>query len=91
MLVGTSMFTLSCLPATLGQNIQILLIGRFFCGVFSAAPLSIAGGALVDLWDSFSRGVEMAACIGAVFGTPILVPIMGKIIAASYFGRQWNN
>ncbi|KAK0515009.1 hypothetical protein JMJ35_002388 [Cladonia borealis] len=91
MFVGISMFTLFCLPVTLGRNIQTVLIGRFFCGVFGSAPLSIAGGALVDLWDSISRGVAMAACIGAIFGTPILAPIMGNFIAASYLGWRWDN
>ena len=85
------MFILSFLPVTLGQNIQTVLIGRFFYGVFDAAPLSIAGGVLVDLRDSTSRRVAMTACIGAAFCTPILAPIMGNFIAASYLGWRWDN
>ena len=91
MFIGMSMFTLFCLPVTLGQNIQTLLIGRFFCGMFGAAPLSIVGGGLVDLWDSIDRGVAMASCIGAIFGTPILAPIFGNFVAASYLGWRWDN
>ena len=91
MFLGISVFTLFCLPVTLGKNIQTILIGRFFNGVFGAAPLSIAGGAIVDLWDSVNRGVALASCIGAIFGTPILAPIMGNFIAASYLGWRWDN
>ena len=91
MLVGMSMFTIFCLPVTLGRNIQTVLIGRFFCGVFGAAPLSIVGGGLVDMWDSTDRGVAMAACIGSIFGTPIVAPVMGNYIAASYLGWRWDN
>ena len=91
MFIGMSLFTCFCLPVALGQNIQTLLIGRFFCGIFGAAPLSIVGGGIVDLWDSIDRGVALASAIGAIFGTPILAPIMGNFIAASYLGWRWDN
>lgn len=91
MLVGMATFSLFCLPVALAKNPQTLLIGRFFCGMFGAAPLSIVGGGLVDLWDPIDRGVAMAGCIGAIFGSPILAPVMGDFVAASYLGWRWNN
>ena len=89
--IATSCFTLFCLPVTLGQNIQTILIGRFFCGVFGSAPLSIVGGSIVDIWDPVRRGVALASCIGAMVGTPILGPIMGNFIAASNLRWRWDN
>ena len=89
--IATSCFTLFCLPVTLGQNIQTVLIGRFFCGLFGSAPLSIVGGGIVDIWDPVSRGVALASCIGAIFGTPILGPMMGDFVAASYLGWRWGD
>ena len=91
MFIGMSLFTLFCLPVTLGQNIATVLVGRFFCGTFGAAPLAIVGGGLVDMWDSIDRGVAMAATIGSIFGTPIVAPVMGNFIAASYLGWRWDN
>ena len=91
MFIGMSCFTVFCLPVTLGRNIQTVLIGRFFCGVFGVAPLAIVGGGLVDMWDSIDRDVAMAACVGSIFGTPIVAPVMGNYIAASYLGWRWDN
>ena len=82
MFVRISLFTLFCLPVTLG---------RFFNGVFGAASFSIAPGAMVDIWDSVSRGVAVAACVGAIFGAPILAPIMGDSVTASYLRWRWDN
>lgn len=89
--VGTCCFTLFCLPVTLGQNIQTVLVGRFFCGFFGSAPLAIVGGGLVDIWDPISRGVALAFGIGAMLGSPILGAIMGDFIAASYLRWRWDN
>ncbi|KAH7010919.1 major facilitator superfamily domain-containing protein [Macrophomina phaseolina] len=90
MLSGMALFTVFCLPVALAKNIQTALIGRFFCGMFGAAPLSIAGGGLVDIWNPVQRGVALAACIGTIFGSPILAPLMGNFIAASYLGWRWT-
>ena len=46
---------------------------------------------MVDLWDPVTRGVAMAGAIGSIFGTPILAPVMGNFIAASYLGWRWDN
>lgn len=85
------LFTLFCIPVALAENIQTVLIGRFLSGVFGAAPLSIVGGGLVDIWNPVQRGVAMAACIGTVFGSPILAPVIGNFVAASYLGWRWNH
>ncbi|KAI0602685.1 major facilitator superfamily domain-containing protein [Biscogniauxia sp. FL1348] len=90
MVLGTSLFTVFCIPAGLGKNIETLLVARFFQGAFGSAPLSLAGGGLVDIWSPAHRGVAIAACIGTIFGSPILAPIMGNFIAASYLGWRWT-
>ncbi|KAF2107793.1 major facilitator superfamily domain-containing protein [Lophiotrema nucula] len=90
MFVGMALFTLFCLPVALAKNIETALVGRFFCGMFGAAPLSITGGALVDIWNPVQRGVAMAACIGTIFGSPILAPLIGNFVAASYLGWRWT-
>ena len=91
MIIGMSGFTLFCLPVALGKNIETLIIGRFLCGAFGASPLSIAGGGLVDMWDPVSRGVALACCIGCIFGTPVLAPVIGDFVAQSHLGWRWDN
>ncbi|KAI9835134.1 MAG: hypothetical protein M1819_002503 [Sarea resinae] len=92
MFMGMAFFTVFCIPCALAKNIQTALVGRFFCGLFGAAPLSLFGGGMVDIWNPTQRGVAMAACIGTIFGSPMLAPMMGNFITASYLGwrcAQW--
>ncbi|CAG8954439.1 hypothetical protein HYFRA_00006066 [Hymenoscyphus fraxineus] len=87
--IGMCLFTSLCLPVALGKNIETILIGRFFCGVFGGSALAIFGGGLVDIWNPIQRGVAMAGCIGSIFGSPLLAPVMGGFIVESYLGWRW--
>ncbi|KAI1307789.1 major facilitator superfamily domain-containing protein [Xylaria venustula] len=89
MTVGMLLFTIFTIPIAVGKNIQTLLISRFFQGAFGAVALSLAAGSVVDIWDPANRGVAIAACIGTIFGSPVLAPIIGNFVAASYLGWRW--
>lgn len=93
LIVGMFVFTLFCLPSALGTNIQTLLVGRFFAGTFGAAPLATFGGAISDIWGPIARGVALATCLGAVFGSPILAPLMGNWMTQNIqpAGWRWNS
>ena len=43
------------------ENIQTIMICRFFAGLMSSAPLSNVPGALADLWDEKHRAIAMSA------------------------------
>lgn len=60
MVIGMALFTIFCIPVAVAKNLQTVLIGRFLTGVFGAAPLSLVGGSLVDMWNPAQRGVAMA-------------------------------
>ena len=51
--VGVFGFSLFCLPVALGQNIQTILLGRFFEGCFGVAPLAIVSSVFtfVPCWS----------------------------------------
>ncbi|KAJ3579749.1 hypothetical protein NPX13_g813 [Xylaria arbuscula] len=89
MFTGMLLFTIFTIPIAVGKNIQTLLISRFFQGAFGAAPLSLAAGGVVDIWSPENRGIAIAACIGTIFGSPVLAPIIGNFVAASYLGWRW--
>ncbi|KAK9424306.1 putative SpoC [Seiridium unicorne] len=90
MTAGMILFTIFCVPAAVGKNMQTLVIARFFQGAFGSAPLSLAGGGIVDIYSPAHRGVAIAACIGTIFGSPILAPLMGNFIVASHLGWRWT-
>ncbi|KAI0409863.1 MFS general substrate transporter [Xylaria palmicola] len=89
MVTGMLLFTLFSVAIAVGKNIETLLIARFFQGAFGSAPLSLAAGGIVDIWSPANRGIAIAACIGTIFGSPVLAPIIGNFVAASYLKWRW--
>ncbi|KAI0468360.1 MFS general substrate transporter [Xylaria cf. heliscus] len=89
MTIGMLLFTIFTVPVAVGKNIETLLIARFFQGAFGSAPLSLAAGGIVDIWSPANRGIAIAACIGTIFGSPVLAPIIGNFVAASYLRWRW--
>ncbi|KAI1130708.1 major facilitator superfamily domain-containing protein [Nemania abortiva] len=60
-------------------------------GAFGAAPLSLSSGGLVDIWSPEHRGAAISASVATIFGAPILSPIIGNFVAASYLGWRWTH
>lgn len=58
------------------QNIQTVMVARFFQGLFGSSAQSIAGGALADMWDAQERGFAVPLFAGSLFGGPIFGPIV---------------
>ncbi|KAK4569802.1 hypothetical protein LTR86_002771 [Recurvomyces mirabilis] len=86
-MLGTSIFTIACAVA---KDAQTLLICRFFAGVFGASPLCVVPGVLSDMYSSTYRGMAISIYALTVFGGPLLAPIIGSFIAASYLGWRWT-
>ncbi|BCR88169.1 MFS transporter [Aspergillus chevalieri] len=65
-----------CAGCAAAQNIQTLLILRFFAGAFGSSPLTNAGGVVSDMFTSRQRG--LALCLFA--STPYIGPAVGPLI-----------
>ncbi|KAM3078899.1 MFS siderochrome iron transporter 1 [Clarireedia jacksonii] len=70
------------------QNIQTLLILRFFAGVFGSSPLTNAGGVIADMMSASHRGIAMAVFAAAPFMGPALGPIVGGFLGDAE-GWRW--
>lgn len=72
------------------SSIWALLVFRFVAGVFSAAPIVSAGGAMADLWDPSQRGAALilyALCITAASSA---APIFGALcVDSGSYGWRW--
>ncbi|TBU28211.1 MFS general substrate transporter [Dichomitus squalens] len=77
------------LGQALAHNMQTLLVTRFLTGVFACAPLTIAGGVIVDIWDPVTRGTATAIFSAGVFVGPVLGPIAGGFLTMSTLGWRW--
>ncbi|KAK8068888.1 bicyclomycin resistance protein [Apiospora phragmitis] len=72
------------------QNIQTLLICRFFGGVCGASQLTVVPGVLSDLYDNRGRGVAITLYALCVFCGPFGAPCIGGFIAESRLGWRWT-
>ncbi|PQE12998.1 MFS multidrug transporter protein [Rutstroemia sp. NJR-2017a BBW] len=70
------------------QNIQTLLILRFFAGAFGSSPLTNAGGVIADMFAASHRGVAMAIFASAPFMGPAIGPIVGGFLGDAE-GWRW--
>ena len=52
------------------QNIETLLILRFFAGAFGSSPLTNAGGVIADMFPASQRGLAMSVFAAAPFMGP---------------------
>jgi len=70
------------------QNIQTLIILRFFAGAFGSSPLTNAGGVIADMFPASQRGLAMSVFAAAPFMGPTLGPIVGGFLGESK-GWRW--
>ncbi|KAM0750746.1 MFS polyamine transporter [Meredithblackwellia eburnea MCA 4105] len=75
---GYFIFTL---PSALAKNAATLVVSRLIAGLFSSAPMCLAGGSLADVWTVEDRGMPMAVFSATIFLGPCLGPIFGGWIA----------
>ncbi|GAA5924642.1 hypothetical protein JCM3775_005432 [Rhodotorula graminis] len=71
----------------LAPNIGSLIVFRFLGGCFAAAPLTVSGGVIADLWDADRRGDALAVFALMPFAGPALAPIISG--AMEVRGVDW--
>ncbi|XP_014555505.1 hypothetical protein COCVIDRAFT_38703 [Bipolaris victoriae FI3] len=84
---GSCVFTFG---SGMAENVQTLIVCRFFAGLFGASPLCVVPAVLADLYNSTFRGVAISLYALTVFGGPFLAPIVSDFIAASHLGWRWT-
>lgn len=70
------------------QNIQTLIVLRFFAGAFGSSPLTNAGGVIADMFPAKQRGLAMALFAAAPFLGPVIGPIVGGFVGQTV-GWRW--
>ena len=77
--IGYAIFAIFQIPVAVAQNLETIMLMRFFGGVFASAPLAIVGGSFVDFWGPVDRGVAVCVFASATFIGPVAGPIMGYV------------
>ncbi|CAD6588223.1 MAG: hypothetical protein CYPHOPRED_004316 [Cyphobasidiales sp. Tagirdzhanova-0007] len=86
------MFIFACfsIATATAENVQTIMITRFFAGVFGSAPVSNVGGGLADMWDVQERATAVVFYSLSVVAGPSLGPIVGGAVSQSYLGWRWT-
>ena len=74
-----ALYTLFILGQVLAQNIQTLLVTRFFSGFFAISPLVGSGGVIADIFPVDSRGLATSLFCAAVFLGPSMGPVVSGL------------
>ncbi|KAJ5605835.1 drug/proton antiporter YHK8 [Penicillium lagena] len=79
-LVSFSLFLIWLIPCAVAQNIQTMLVCRFFNGLAGSAFLSVAGGTVGDLFDRHELAFPMMLYTASPFIGPEVGPLVGGFI-----------
>ncbi|EEA28078.1 MFS multidrug transporter, putative [Talaromyces marneffei ATCC 18224] len=77
------------IPCAVAQNIETLIVVRFFGGLSGAAFLSVAGGTVGDLFNRNELAAPMMAFTAAPFLGPQIGPLVGGFIN-QYTAWRWT-
>ncbi|EED23554.1 MFS multidrug transporter, putative [Talaromyces stipitatus ATCC 10500] len=77
------------IPCAVAQNIQTLIVVRFFGGLSGAAFLSVAGGTVGDLFNRSELAAPMMVFSAAPFLGPQIGPLVGGFIN-QYTNWRWT-
>ncbi|KAK1751931.1 major facilitator superfamily domain-containing protein [Echria macrotheca] len=70
------------------QNIETLIILRFFAGAFGSSPLTNCGGVIADMFTAEERGLAAGVFAIAPFLGPAIGPIAGGFLGEAE-GWRW--
>jgi len=87
---GYAVFCIFQIPVATAQNLQTILICRFFIGFFGTAAMAVTPGVLADIFSPKDRGVAVSVYAAAAFIGPIFGPIVGGFIVDSHLGWRWT-
>lgn len=83
-------FAIFLIGVATAENIQTLMLCRFFAGLMASAPISNVAGSLADMYNDKSRGLAVVLYSIAVIGGPTVAPLVGAAITESYLGWRFT-
>lgn len=88
-LVSFSFFLIWLIPSAVAQNIQTMIVARFFDGLSGSAFLSVAGGTVGDMFSRENLQLPMMIYTAAPFIGPAIGPLLAGFIN-QYISWRWT-
>ncbi|KAK9471132.1 major facilitator superfamily domain-containing protein [Dipodascopsis tothii] len=90
LMLSTFGFAVFSVAVATAKDKQTIFICRFFSGFFGACSLAVVPAVFADIFGNRTRGMAMACFAACVFAGPLIAPICGGFITASYLGWRWT-
>lgn len=85
---GFSIFSIATATA---QDLQTVMLTRFFAGAFGSCPLAVVAAVFSDMFNNRTRGLAITVFSMTVFSGPLLAPFIGGfIIMNPSLGWRWT-
>jgi predicted MFS family arabinose efflux permease len=88
-LIAFGGFFIFLIPCAVAQNIQTMLVVRFFDGFFGSAFLSVAGGTVGDMFTKDTLQAPMLIYSASPFLGPATAPVWGGFVNSNVSWR-WS-
>ena len=89
-LVSMGAFTILVIPCALANNIETILISRFFAAFFGGAMMSNSPGSVNDVVSEDHRALAFSFWSIGPNNGPVLGPLIGGFVY-EYLGWRWTN
>lgn len=89
-LIGMFGFMVFQFAAATAENLQTVIICRFFGGFFGSCPIATVAAVFSDMFDNRHRGLAITVYTMTVFTAPLFAPFIGGFIVDSYLGWRWT-
>lgn len=87
--IALAIYAIFNIPCAVAQNIETVLVCRFFSGFFASCSLTLAGGSISDLFPTETRGNAIAYFAAAPYAGPVLGPLVGGWISVGTQNWRW--
>lgn len=89
-MIGYFLFGIFQIPVAVAQNVETIMLGRFWGGFFASSPLAIVGGVLSDIWNPIPRSYGLCLFASGAFTGPAFGVIAGAFLVQSPLGWRWT-
>ena len=76
LVIGAFGFGIFAIAVATAKDLQTVMIGRFFGGLFGSCPLAVVAAAFADMFNNKVRGLAVAVFAACVFMGPLMAPFV---------------
>ncbi|ODV97130.1 hypothetical protein PACTADRAFT_74695 [Pachysolen tannophilus NRRL Y-2460] len=91
LIISSFLFTVFQFAVATAENLQTILICRFFGSFTGSSALVVVPAAFADMFPNKYRGNAINCFAMVVFVGPLIAPIVGTFITESYLGWRWTS